>query len=206
MAMKSKHFVVCLFLAGFLGGAMYWLKGESVRLLDEAGSGSEGEVGGESDPPDQGTPQSVESIRVELGDLPARKTEETGSTRGEVEADPSLQALLGLSGTLTLGDSRESALRLLGAASWAVVPADGLDILGDHPLLLVWTHDDCGRVGLYFDSVNHIAAWDVGSCQTASRIAGEWKPAQSCDSLERATVCRNTATKAGKIAPASTDG
>lgn len=73
---------------------------------------------------------------------------------------------------LKMGMSRAEAIKLLGPATWAVLPSDtGKDALPDPSivLLLAWKNPGCTAVRIHFDARMHVIGWDEGRlCMTGA--------------------------------------
>ena len=105
-----------------------------------------------------------------------------------------LTALSKKAAQLQLKTSRQSAIKLLGQSTWAVIPSDkGEWTLSDPKikLELYWKNRPCQPVVVQFDSAYKITGWDEGkgSCGAYAHIF-EPPNEYSCNNLDRAKFCK----------------
>ena len=105
-----------------------------------------------------------------------------------------LPALTKKAAQLKITTSRQSAIKLLGHATWAIIPSDkGEWALSDPKikLELYWKNRPCSPVVVQFDSAYKITGWDEGrsACGIYAHLF-EPPDEYSCNKLDRAKFCK----------------
>lgn len=95
---------------------------------------------------------------------------------------------------LKVSSSRQSAIKLLGHSTWAIIPSDKGDWALSDPkikLELYWKNRPCSPVIVQFDSAYKIIGWDEGR-SACGNYAHLFEPPDeySCNKPDRANFCK----------------